>query len=72
MHMALFSVRYGFIPARVSKSSYEPLRASARFGDEWVTGKHWTSHWFTSDLSLVLPTSLQHRHFLLTVLNEMK
>ena len=25
MHMALFSVRYGFIPARVSISSYEPL-----------------------------------------------
>ena len=25
MHMALFCVRYGFIPTRVSKSIYKPL-----------------------------------------------
>ena len=33
MYMALFSMWYGFIPAQVSKSSYEPL-GDARFGDK--------------------------------------
>ena len=33
MYMALFSVRYGFIPTRISKYSYEPL-GSARCRDQ--------------------------------------